>query len=54
VEWIGSELVSQIGPGGLGIVVAHQTLNDLLLQLLVDGTDKDWSMAHRGVCAIAA
>jgi len=47
VEWIGSELVSQIGPGGLGIVVAHQTLNDLLLQLLVDGTDDNWSMAHR-------
>ena len=43
--------MSQIGPGGLGIVVAHQTLNDLLLQLLVDGTDDNWKYGQPGNAA---
>jgi len=40
--WVREVLVPRVEPEGVGIVVAHQTLLDLLLMLLLDGSHEDW------------
>ena len=42
VEWLCTELWPLVSCEGLAIVVAHQTLLDLLVQLLVDNTAENW------------
>lgn len=60
VEWLRSEYVPSAS-GGVAILVAHATFLDLLVQLLVSGTDARWQygdqrykFGHAGALEVVA
>jgi broad specificity phosphatase PhoE len=60
VRWLREEVVPQ-ARGGAAVLFAHQTFLDLLLQLLLTGSDDGWTyglpthkLAHTGVARVLA
>ena len=60
VRWLQEELLPQVR-GGAAVLFAHQTFLDLLLQLLLTGSDNRWTygmprhkLSHTGVARVLA
>ena len=60
VRWLQEELLPQVR-GGAAVLFAHQTFLDLLLQLLLTGSDNRWTygmprhkLSHTGVACVLA